>query len=467
MNGQIQSQLRQIPSVDQVMARLEKNAVGPVIRIKIVRQVIESVRCQTREGKLPQNADLPAIILEQAKNRLVEIAEVYYKRVVNAAGIILHTGLGRAPLARQAMEQIAQELSGYSLLQVDVEAGKRSSREGRIEELLTLLTGAPAATVVNNNAAATALVLNTIASGKEVIVSRGQLVEIGGSFRLPDVMAFSGARLVEVGTTNKTHLRDYENAITENTAAILRVHPSNYKIQGFTSQVPLPELVQLAHARNLLVFDDIGAGSLIDFTRFGFDKEPTLMESVQAGADVITSSADKLLGASQAGIILGVNTIIQKIRKNQFARIVRVDKFTLAAIEATLRLFLDETTVFQNVPTLRLIERSCDDIQQQAERIAARIRTACPDAKISLCPGFTQVGSGSMPGQSLPTTLVAVASPEMSTAAIANKLRHYITPVFTRIADDRVLIDPRTLLDGDEAILVKALIETLTGGQPQ
>jgi L-seryl-tRNA(Ser) seleniumtransferase len=321
--------------------------------------------------------------------------------------------------------------------------------------------------VVNNNAAATALVLNTIASGKEVIVSRGQLVEIGGSFRLPDVMAFSGARLVEVGTTNKTHLRDYENAITENTAAILRVHPSNYKIQGFTSQVPLPELVQLAHARNLLVFDDIGAGSLIDFTRFGFDKEPTLMESVQAGADVITSSADKLLGASQAGIILGVNTIIQKIRKNQFARIVRVDKFTLAAIEATLRLFLDETTVFQNVPTLRLIERSCDDIQQQAERIAARIRTACPDAKISLCPGFTQVGSGSMPGQSLPTTLVAVASPEMSTAAIANKLRHYITPVFTRIADDRVLIDPRTLLDGDEAILVKALIETLTGGQPQ
>ena len=463
MNDEIQAQLRQIPSVDQMMAQLKAGLVGPTIRIKIVRQAIELVRRQVLESKLSHGADVAGMILAQVQWQLTELTEVYYKRVVNAAGIILHTGLGRAPLAREVIDQITQEMGGYSLLQVDVEAGKRSSRDGRIEELLTLLTGAQAATVVNNNAAATALVLNTIAAGKEVIVSRGQLVEIGGSFRLPDVMAFSSAKLVEVGTTNKTHLADYEKAITENTAAILRVHPSNYKIHGFTSEVPLKDLVELAHAKGLLVFDDMGAGSLIDFSRFGFDKEPTLNESVQTGADVITSSGDKLLGASQAGIILGSAAIIQKIRKNQFARIVRVDKFTLAALEATLKLFLDETAVFEKIPTLRLIQRIPEDIQQQAERIAACIKTACPNAMVSISPGHSQIGSGSLPGQNLPTTRVAIASPKISTAEIGNKLRHYATPVFTRIGDDRVLIDPRTLLDGDEAILVRALIETLTG----
>lgn len=466
MAADIQAQLRRIPSVDAVLGQLQDvPAVGAAMRTRLVRQALEAVREQVREGKFPAEADIAAAALAQAERRLAETGEVFYRRVVNAAGIILHTGLGRAPLAKEAIEQVSRELGGYSLLQVDIEGGKRSSRDGRIEELLTLLTGAEAATVVNNNAAATALVLNTIAAGKEVIVSRGQLVEIGGAFRLPEVMAFSGAKLVEVGTTNKTHLKDYEKAITENTAAILRVHPSNYKIHGFTSEVPLEEMVGLAHANGLLLFDDVGAGSLIDFSRFGFEKEPTLLESVEAGADVITSSGDKLIGASQAGIVLGRAAIIEKVRKNQFARIVRVDKFTLAALEATLKLFLDEAAALEKVPALRLMLRPVENILQQAERIAAKVQAACPEATVTLGEGQSQIGSGSLPGQNLPTTLVMISTPKLSATTLANHLRHYATPVFTRIGDERVLIDPRTLLDDDETILIEAIVETLTDGQ--
>ncbi len=470
MEAQIQAQLRQIPSVDAVLSQIQAHPaalrVGAAIRTQLVREAIEAVRQQVRDGRFPADADIDEAVRGRIERRLAEMDGVFYRRVVNAAGIILHTGLGRAPLAEEAIDQITRQLGGYSLLQVDLEGGKRSSRDGRLEALLTLLTGAAAATVVNNNAAATALVLNTIAAGKEVIVSRGQLVEIGGAFRLPEVMAFSGARLVEVGTTNKTHLRDYENAITENTAAILRVHPSNYKISGFTSEVPLEALVELAHANGLLLFDDVGAGSLIDFSRFGFEKEPTLIESVQAGADVITSSGDKLIGASQAGIILGRAEIIQKVRKNQFARIVRADKFTLAALEATLKLFLDEATALEKVPALRLMLRQAEQITQQAERICQRVQTACPDVRVSLLPGQSQIGSGSLPGQNLPTTLIAIDWPHQSAAALAGALRAAATPIFTRIGDDRVLIDPRTLLDGDEAILVETLIEILNKNKP-
>lgn len=437
------------------------------MRTRLVREAIETIRRQVRDGTFSADADVAEAVRSLAEQRLAEVTSVFYRRVVNAAGIILHTGLGRAPLAGRVLAQIADQMGGYTLLQVDLDQAQRSPRDGRIEQLLILLTGAEAAAVVNNNAAATALVLNALAAGKEVIVSRGQLVEIGGAFRLPEVMAFSGAKLVEVGTTNKTHLRDYENAITENTAAILRVHPSNYKIQGFTSEVPLPELVTLAHANGLLLFDDVGAGSLIDFSRFGFDKEPTLIESVAAGADVVTASGDKLIGASQAGLILGRAALIQKIRKNQFARIVRAGKLTLAALEATLTLFLDEAAALEHVPTLRLMLRPAEQIARQAERICQTVQSACPDATITLQAGWSQIGSGSLPGQNLPTTLVAISSPHQSAAALANRLRHCPTPVFTRIADERVLIDPRTLLDDDEVILTQALIQVLKAGVSQ
>jgi len=385
----------------------------------------------------------------------------HYRRVINAAGIVLHTGLGRAVLCSEAIEQIRDEMGGYSLLQVDLEDGKRSRRDRRIEDLLTILTGAEAATVVNNNAAATAIVLNTVAKGAEVIVSRGQLVEIGGSFRLPDVMAFSGAKLVEVGATNKTHRRDYKNAITENTAAILRVHPSNYKIQGFSSEVALEELAEIAHSNDLVMIDDVGAGSLIDFSKFGFAPEPTLARSIAAGADLVTASADKLIGASQGGIILGRTDLINAVRTNQFARIVRVGKLTLTALEATLKLFLDEATALARVPTVEMLIRPPETIQKQAKRIVARVLKAVPTAPITTEPGFSQTGSGSLPAQNMQTTLVAI-TPKTSAQTLAAQLRNYNPPIFPRIQKQKVLLDPRTLRNNDEKTITKALIEILS-----
>ena len=381
--------------------------------------------------------------------------------MINATGIILHTALGRAVLPAAALSQIAAELSGYSLVQADLESGQRSRRDARIERLLQQLTGAEAATVVNNNAAATMIVLGTIACGREVIVSRGQLVEIGGSFRLPDVMAASGAKLVEVGTTNKTHARDYQQAIGPNTAAILRVHPSNYKITGFTAEVPLTDLVEIGHARGILVIDDLGAGPLVDFSRFGFDKEPTLQESVETGADLITASADKLIGASQGGIILGRDDLIQAIRKNPLARIVRVGKLTLAALEATLSLFLDEATALSEVPTLRMLRRGLAEISAQAERIAQAIarRTSAPVA--TTADGFSQMGSGSLPTQNLPTCLVAVRPESVEAGELARRLRHNAPPVFVRVHKGQALADPRTLLEGEEPVLVEAFVKAL------
>lgn len=461
------NQLRKLPSVDAV---LKDPALGPLQEQLGRMPVAEAVRASVDEIRQrlladpaagPNEVEIQQRIISATKDRLETIERSYYRRVVNGTGIVLHTGLGRAVLPAKALEQIQQMLRGYSLLQIDRETGKRSKRDERIEWLLQQLTGAEAATVVNNNAAATAIVLNTVAKGREVIVSRGQLVEIGGSFRLPDVMAFSGARLVEVGTTNKTHARDYENAVTENTAAILRVHPSNYKIQGFSSEVPLDVMVKIAHDRGLPLIDDVGAGALIDFSRFGFTPEPTLRESVRSGADIVTSSADKLIGSSQGGIILGKKTWIEAIRKNQFARIVRVGKLTLAALEATLKLFLDETVALREVPTLQMLRRSADDIREHAERLVSAVREEVPGASVTTMDGFSQMGSGSLPTQNLATTLVAVEAKGGDAESLAKRLRLWETPIMARIQDNRVLIDPRTLREGDDAVIVVALGEIL------
>jgi L-seryl-tRNA(Ser) seleniumtransferase len=344
---------------------------------------------------------------------------------------------------------------------VDRKTGKRSRRDERIEWLLQRLTGAEAAAVVNNNAAATAIVLNSVAKGKEVIVSRGQLVEIGGSFRLPEVMAFSGARLVEVGTTNKTHPRDYENAVTENTAAILRVHPSNYKIQGFSAEVPLEEMVAIAHKHNLVMIDDVGAGALIDFAPFGFEPEPLLADSIRLGADIVTCSADKLIGASQGGLLLGKKALIEAVRKNQFARIVRVGKLTLAVLEATLKLFLDENVALREVPTLQMLRRSADEIRGHAERLATQIRDKSIAATVATASGFSEMGSGSLPAQNLATTLVAITPEKISVDVLAKRLRLHEPPVFARIQNDQVLIDPRTLREGDDEIVIEAVAAAL------
>jgi L-seryl-tRNA(Ser) seleniumtransferase len=462
------SGLRKLPSVEALLKEPQlKDYIAGIGRKSVANSVREAVD-EVRQNLVAENAqkmdekEIFQKVMAGVMARLKATVEPYYRRAINATGIILHTGLGRAVLAPQAIRQIQEELTGYSLLQVDIETGERSKRDERIEWLLQQLTGAEAATVVNNNAAATAIVLSTVAKDKEVIVSRGQLVEIGGSFRLPDVMAFSGAKLVEVGTTNKTHPYDYINAITENTAAIMRVHPSNYKIQGFTSEVPLEELVEIAHKHNLIMIDDVGSGALIDFSRLGFEPEPTLIESIAKGADIVTSSADKLIGASQGGIILGKAKLINAIRKNQFFRIVRVGKLTLAALEATLKLFLDESIALREVPTLQMLMRSLPDITNEAKQLVAQLDKSASGAVVKIIPGFSQTGSGSLPAQNLSTTLVAVQSEKIGADSLAKQLRLYNPPIFTRIQNDQVLIDPRTLRRGDAEVIVKALVEILS-----
>jgi len=459
--------LRKLPAVDALLQDPDLivclNQFPRKIVIDSIQQAIQQMRQLIIAGKKAEITEdiIRSRIKTEAIQRIKKVMASHYRRVINATGIILHTGLGRAVLSGAALKKIQDELQSYSLLQVDLETGKRSQRDISIELLLNQLTGAQATTVVNNNAAATFIVLNTVAKDKEVIVSRGQLVEIGGSFRLPDVMAFSRAKLVEVGTTNKTHARDYENAITENTAAILRVHPSNYKIQGFSSEVPLEELSRIAHKNGLVMIDDVGAGALIDFSRFGFEKEPTLVESIAKGADIVTSSGDKLIGASQAGIILGKSKLINAIRKNQFYRIVRVDKLTLTVLEATLKLFLDESMALREVPTLQMLARNQDSITKQARRIASKLRKGVSNVAVMTIPGFSQMGSGSLPTQNLATTLVAIKTEKISAQSLAKQLRSYGTPIFTRIQEDRVLIDPRTLRDGDDKIIIEALTEIL------
>jgi L-seryl-tRNA(Ser) seleniumtransferase len=459
--------LRHIPSVEAVLQQTEAawQAAGVPRRLLVdaVRAAVDHARSLVAsEPTGPWDKDsLRRSIVEHVNQRVRAVAGPHYRKAINATGIILHTALGRAVLPARAIRQIQDELSGYSLVQVDVTTGKRSKRDERIEWLLQQLTGAEAATVVNNNAAATVVVLNTVAAGKEVIVSRGQLVEIGGSFRLPDVMAAAGAKLVEVGTTNKTHLRDYERAITEATAAILRVHPSNYKISGFTSEVPLAPLVQLGHARGLVVIDDVGAGPLVDFSRFGFAPEPTLPESVRTGADLITSSADKLIGGSQGGIILGRAGLIQAVRKNPLVRIVRPGKLTLAALEATLTLFLDPSQALREIPTLRMLCRPLAEIGAQAERIARAVAERVPAAAATVVDGCSQMGSGSLPTQDLPTRLVSVAAADVSPSELARRLRQLNPPVFVRVHKGQVLLDPRTLLDGEEAVVAESLVNAL------
>jgi L-seryl-tRNA(Ser) seleniumtransferase len=462
--------LKKLPSVDALLKdpELERYVAetGRKVVVDSIRRAIDDVR-ELLKGQTSAEPDQEAIrqkVVAGAGQYLTTFARPHYQKVVNATGIILHTAFGRAVLSARALRQIQSELGGYSLLQADIETGKRSRRDACIEQLLTQLTGAEAATVVNNNAAATSIVLNTVASGKEVIVSRGQLVEIGGSFRLPDVMAFSGAKLVEVGTTNKTHPRDYVNAIGEDTAAILRVHPSNYKIQGFSSEVSLDELVGIAHEHELTMIDDVGAGALIDFSQFGFEPEPTLMESIAKGADIVTSSADKLIGASQGGIILGKAGLIAAIRKNQFARIVRVGKLTLAVLEATLKLFLDEAIALSEVPSFRMLRREGLDLSKQATHLASQVKENVAGVEITMVPGFSQMGSGSLPAQNLATTLVVLRPERIGAESLAKRLRHYRTPIFARIQNDRVLIDPRTLLDGDDKIVVDALRTILANG---
>jgi L-seryl-tRNA(Ser) seleniumtransferase len=376
---------------------------------------------------------------------------------INTTGIILHTGLGRAVFPGSVVDSMLPELKGYSTLAVDRESGERIERDELVEYILTELTGAEAATVVNNNAAATMLVLAALAAQREVIVSRGQLIEIGGSFRLPEVMAQSQARLVEVGATNRTHLKDYQKAITPDTAAIMRVHPSNYRVVGFTSEVQLAELAALAHSRGLTMIDDLGAGALLSLEQFGLPHEPTVRESIAAGADVVLFSGDKLIGASQSGIIVGRKDLIERVRKHPLMRAMRIDKTCLMVLERTLHMFRDPELLRREHPLYRMICTPMETLRSRAKALADAIAKAAPKATLNIDTSLAYLGSGSLPTETIPSVMVSVSVPGLSAADLARRLRLDKTCVFTRIEDDLVRLDMRTLTDEQVAVVAAAL----------
>jgi len=457
----MRDELRKLPSVDRLLQEPAVHdlvqAYGHELTVEGLRHALDTARHQIRGG-----APCPPAkeIVARAGDYLSTLARPTLRPVINASGVIIHTNLGRAPLSAETRAAMTAAARGYTNLEYDLEAGRRGSRYVHAEQLLCRLTGAEAALVVNNNAGAVLLVLTALAHGQEVIISRSQLIEIGGGFRIPDVMRQSGARLVEVGTTNRTHLRDYRAAIGPETAALMRAHHSNFRIIGFTAEVPLSELVALAGEQGLLVFDDLGSGTLLDTAAFGLAHEPTIQESVVAGADVVSCSGDKLLGGPQTGIILGRTEIVAQLRQHPLTRALRVDKTTLAGLQATLLHYLQGEAVAK-VPVWQMIAVPPDALKQRAERWAQVLRQA--GAQATVTEGQSTVGGGSLPGETLPTWLVAleVASPD----ALAARLRAGDPPVISRIENDRLCLDPRTVFVAEEEALLQAVQAALRSGQ--
>ena len=455
---------RDIPSLDALLA---EPGLAPLIErhgreavASSARQAFDEIRAAIGAASKPDTS--PAALVERVRVRVESRFAPSLAPAVNATGVIMHSGLGRAVLAGAAREALADVASGYSTLALDRGSGRRVPRDRHVEKLLCELTGAEAATVANNNAAATVLILNTLARGKEVLVSRGQLVEIGGSFRMPDVMATSGAVLREVGTTNKTHLRDYEAALSASTGAILRVHHSNYRIVGFAEEPPIGELAALGRARGVPVVDDLGSGALVDLARFGLAAEPLVRESIEAGADLVCFSGDKLIGGPQSGLIAGRAAAIERVRKNPLARAFRCGKLTLAALEATLKLFLSPDRLTERHPIYRMLALTVGELEAGGKRLEAVLRGALPaSATVSVEDGESQVGSGAVPVETLPSKVLAVRSSAISPEEMARRLRLGTPPVFARIHKDAVLLDLRTIQPGEEGFVERALVRAL------
>lgn len=453
--------LRSLPAVHRLLdhpaCRELAEAHGHKLVSTAAGDVIGEVRTRILQGDETAETDLD-VLADRVTERVKKQFHLNYRAVINATGVVLHTNLGRAPLADAAVDAIERTARGYTNVELNLQTGERGSRYSHVEELICELTGAEAALVVNNNAAAVLLVLTEMAKGKSVIISRGQLVEIGGSFRVSEVMKASGANLVEVGTTNKTHEYDYERAIDDDTALILRVHTSNFRVVGFTYQPELSDLVALAHARNVPVYEDLGSGSLFDLRAHGIGDEPTVLETVRAGVDICSFSGDKLLGATQAGIIVGKQEYIKRIKKNQLTRALRVDKLTLAALEATLRLYLDEDLAKRDNPTLWMLLRTPDSMSPEAERLQAGLAAVFGDAAdVQVEPGFSQVGGGSLPTEELPTWHVTVRSRQFSLNALEQSLRHVPLPVMTTMRKEAIHFDVRTIFPREVPSVVESV----------
>ena len=421
--------------------------------LNAIREALDWYRNQLKSGDAPPNPD---IVVQKADELLMRMEGERLRPVINATGIILHTGLGRAMLPERAVDALAG-LNRCCNLQIDLATGLRGKRNFVSEQLICQLTAAEASMIVNNNAAATLLILTVLCAGREVIVSRGQLIEIGGSFRLHECIHQSGAILVEVGTTNRTHLRDYENAITEKTGAIMHIHPSNYRVMGFSKDVPVAELVSLKKKRDLLVIDDLGCGALVDLSKFGLPHEPTVPECIAAGVDLVCFSADKLIGGPQAGIIAGQKDLIRRIKKHPLTRMLRVGKMTDMALEHTLRMFLEPDTLFQHNPTLRMITMSADTIKRRAMRLQKAIESDSGSLKVQLIEGESATGGGSLPVTPLKTFLLAVRSAHLSADALNVQFRRNEPPIIARIEQDEVLIDLRTVFEEEEEQILAAL----------
>jgi len=455
----VESAFRALPAVERVLQEIRARPGGEVyphaLAVEAIRLTLEGARSAIASGQEPPSLET---ICAQAVQRLRTWLEPTLRPAINASGVILHTNLGRAPLSRAALEAVRRVAEGYCNLEYDLAAGRRGSRHEHTRALLCRLTGAESALAVNNNASAVLLALTALARGREVIVSRGQAVEIGGGFRIPEVLRQSGAQLVEVGTTNRTYLRDYEAAITPQTAALLRVHRSNFAMVGFVEDVPLPDLVALGHRYGLIVIDDLGSGTLLDTACFGLAHEPMVGESVAAGADLVCFSGDKLLGGPQAGLIVGRAEWINRMERHPLARAVRLDKMTLAALEATLLHYLREEAL-EKIPIWRMIAEPPEKVRRRARRWQ-RVLTAA-GLPAAVVPTETAVGGGSLPGQTLPTWALQLEC-EGPVEAAARRLREGEPPIIARIEGDRLLLDPRTVLPEQEALLLREVIARLS-----
>ena len=448
---------KMLPSVDEVLSQKEieeliekypRSIVLESIRevIDINRQTIVAIKTEEEAEKFSLTMEK---VIEETEKKARDNYALSLKKVINGTGTVLHTNLGRSLISEKIKDEIWTAASRYSNLEYDLEKGERGSRYVHLTDMIKRLTGAEDVLVVNNNAAAVMLVLSTMAKGGEAIVSRGELVEVGGSFRIPSVMALSGADLVEIGATNKTHLKDYEEAITENTRALMKVHTSNYRIMGFTESISVAELVELGKKYDLPVIEDLGSGVFIDLSKYGLEYEPTVLDSIHRGADIVTFSGDKMLGGAQAGIIVGKKKYISAMKKNQLTRALRVDKLTICALEATLRMYLDEEEAVKNIPTLNMITMPMEELERKANLLYAEIEKLNLDADVHIEECLSQVGGGSMPLETMKSRGIAITPKNMNVSTLERKLRLSDSHIIARVYDNKYVLDVRTIFEDE------------------